>query len=343
MNQSVRSAISEEASEWFVKNRDDAITAHDRLSFASWLRNSPLHVEEYLAIASLAIDLQEARDPAWSREHLVAQAAAAQASRIEPMIGRIDDKPTRARFNHWRPTAAAATIVLAAVTCFMVWTREGATTERMSTRHGEQRVVRLADNSVLHLDTDTEVVVRYGRKQRLVNLTHGRAMFEVVHNIERPFLVTAGSTEVRDAGTSFDVYRRGEETKVTVLSGEVSVAPSPRSALDTGVRWSVLVHAGEQVQVTSGAMVSSPEPTDLTRSTAWLRRQISVEQEPLAQVVAEFNRYSDVPVTITAALRELSITGIFMADDTESFVAFLRSLDRVTVEVTPTAIDVRRP
>jgi transmembrane sensor len=344
MNQSVRSAIADEASEWFVKNRDDATTAHERSSFASWLRTSPIHVEEYLAIAKLAIDLKESRDPTWSCEYLVAQAAAGEASRVVPMTGGINDKPTRSQVKDWRPTAAAATILLVAATAFVMWTRAGATTEHMATRHGEQRVFRLADNSVLQLDTDTEVVVRYDRKERLVNLMRGRALFEVVHNTERPFLVAAGSTEVRDTGTSFDVYRRGEETKVTVLSGEVSVAPSPRSALDTPARWSVRVHAGEQVQVTSGAMTSSPGPADLTRSTAWLRRQISVDQEPLAQVVAEFNRYSDIPITIkTAALRELSITGIFAADDTESFVAFLRSLDGVTVKVGSTAIDVSRP
>jgi transmembrane sensor len=336
MNQSVRSAIADEASEWFVRNRDEAVTAHERSSFASWLRTSPLHVEEYLAIARLAMDLKESRDPACSREDMVALAAAGEASRVVPLPWGIDDRPARPQFKGWRPSAVAATIVLVAATAFVIWTRVGTTTEHMATRHGEQRAFHLADNSVLQLDTDTEVVVRYGRRERHVSLMHGRALFEVVHNAERPFLVAAGSTEVRDIGTSFEVYRRGEETKVTVLTGEVSVAPS--------ARWSVRVHAGEQVQVTSDATTSSPGPADLTRSTAWLRRQISVDQEALAQVVAEFNRYSDIPVTIkTAALRELSITGIFAADDTESFVAFLRSLDGVRVEVTATAIDVSRP
>src|SRR5262249_33782786 len=49
------------------------------------------------------------------------------------------------------------------------------------TGHGEQQTHRLADNSILHLNTDTAVTVRYGDKERLVVLNSGQADFEVVH------------------------------------------------------------------------------------------------------------------------------------------------------------------
>jgi transmembrane sensor len=57
--------------------------------------------------------------------------------------------------------------------------------------------------------------------------------------------------------------------------------------------------------------------------------------------VTEFNRYGATPIEIdTPALRALVISGSFSADDTESFVAFLRSLDGVRVEVTANRIRV---
>jgi len=75
--------------------------------------------------------------------------------------------------------------------------------------------------------------------------------------------------------------------------------------------------------------------------TAWLRHQIVCQNEPLEQVAAEFNRYNPTPIEIDSAnLRTLQVTGVFGANDTESFVAFLRSLDGVQVEVTPTRIRV---
>ena len=63
----------------------------------------------------------------------------------------------------------------------------------------------------------------------------------------------------------------------------------------------------------------------------------------VAAVAAEFNRYSATPIEIeTPDLRALQLSGVFSADDTETFVAFLRSLDGVRVEVTPSRIRVSR-
>jgi ferric-dicitrate binding protein FerR (iron transport regulator) len=58
-------------------------------------------------------------------------------------------------------------------------------------------------------------------------------------------------------------------------------------------------------------------------------------------VVAEFNRYATTPIRIESpGLGDLPVSGVFNVDDTESMVAFLRSLAGVKVEVTPSAIRV---
>ena len=62
------------------------------------------------------------------------------------------------------------------------------------------------------------------------------------------------------------------------------------------------------------------------------------EHEPLERVASEFNRYAAKPIEIaTPALRKLEISGVFATDDTEAFIAFLRSLKGVRVEVTADA------
>jgi ferric-dicitrate binding protein FerR (iron transport regulator) len=45
---------------------------------------------------------------------------------------------------------------------------------------------------------------------------------------------------------------------------------------------------------------------------------------------------------VTPELRQLEITGIFSVEDSEEFVAFLRSLDGVQVDVTDTRIRVSK-
>ena len=139
-------------------------------------------------------------------------------------------------------------------------------------------------------------------------------------------------------GTQFDVYRDRVSTVVTVVEGQVTVAS------DSTPRRELHVTAGGQVRVIAGALPDHATPVDAQRGTAWLRRQIAFDQEPLAAVAAkEFNRYGAVPIEIeTPSLNTLVISGVFAADDTETFLAFLRTLDDVTVETTSTQIRVFR-
>jgi transmembrane sensor len=217
------------------------------------------------------------------------------------------------------------------------------------TRHGQQLNRRLADDSVLHLNTDSAVTIRYGKAERLVTLTAGQADFEVAHNPDRPFRVLAGSAEVVAIGTQFDVRLEHDSTLVTVVEGRVTVGPSPLlENLGTGSPQNhspqfVQLSANEQIRVAAGEWPAVPASVDAQRSTAWLRRQIVFDQEPLERVAAEFNRYAPTPIEIaTPALRNLEISGVFATDDTEAFLAFLRSLKGVRLELTTTRIRVLR-
>jgi transmembrane sensor len=208
--------------------------------------------------------------------------------------------------------------------------------EHFATAHGQQLRQVLADGSVLRLNTDTAVTVRYQADSRRVELAHGQVVFEVAHDARRPFQVTAGSAQVTAVGTQFEVYLQSEATVVTVLEGKVTVGAAASHA-----RPPLLVGAGEQVRVVRGELPAEPTPVDPARSTAWLHGQVSFRHEPLSRVVAEFNRYSPTPIQIDSpALGELPVSGVFNVDDTESMVTFLRSLGGVKVEVTPSSIRV---
>ena len=89
---------------------------------------------------------------------------------------------------------------------------------------------------------------------------------------------------------------------------------------------------------------SEQVPLEQFPSLAWEdiapRASVAI-REPLERVASEFNRYAPKPIEITTpALRSLEISGVFATDDSEGFIAFLRSLDGVHVEVTATRIRV---
>jgi ferric-dicitrate binding protein FerR (iron transport regulator) len=48
----VRSLIAQDAADWFVASRA-GLTASERNDFGKWPKASPVHVEEYLALARL--------------------------------------------------------------------------------------------------------------------------------------------------------------------------------------------------------------------------------------------------------------------------------------------------
>jgi transmembrane sensor len=205
----------------------------------------------------------------------------------------------------------------------------------------------LADTTILHLNTDSAVTIRYGKTERLVMLTSGEADFEVAHEPNRAFRVFAGAAEVIAIGTKFDVRLQDDATVVTMVEGHIAVGPSSisgergaNSGKEQPVRF-VELGPEQQIKLVAGEWPPEVIAVDSQRDTAWMRRQIVFDHEPLKAVAAEFNRYAPKPIAITSpALQNLQISGTFATDDMEAFIAFLRRLKGVQVEVTPTQIRV---
>jgi transmembrane sensor len=356
----VRAPIAEQAGEWFAVNDEGPMDARDSAALAAWLKTSPVHIEEFLGVSAIARDLREARtDPQYSLEAILARARAEEEPTVQA-LGSRDSLAVRARF--LRPWLIGAVAMAASVVLSLgMWSwwnlrdagkppvAESITELRFQTHHGEQLSRRLADNSALHLNTDSAVTIRYGKTERLVTLTAGQAGFEVAHQPDRPFRVLAGSAEVVDIGTQFDVRLEPNSTVVTVVEGRVEVGPSPvRGTLGRNVGHPeaarfVELAAGQQVRVAEGEWPAVPITVDVQSTTAWLRQEIVFDHEPLERVAAEYNRYTAKLIVIaTPALRSLPVSGEFATNDPDTFIAFLRSLKGVRVEVTPTRITVSR-
>jgi transmembrane sensor len=188
---------------------------------------------------------------------------------------------------------------------------------RFITGKGETKVVALKDGSVVTLNTASEIQVNYSEALRSVELIQGEALFDVAKNKTRPFVVSAGDTNVRAVGTSFTV-RRLEAAPVQVLVRE-GVVEVFKPATDAA-----------PVRVSANSMAEAPADTviaarpialaQLRRQLAWQKGQIAFEGETLAQAAAEFARYSDTRIVIDdPALAREEIAGLFKATDPVGF------------------------
>jgi transmembrane sensor len=347
-DEQIRAAISEQAGEWFVANDDGPMDARDSAALAAWFRASPVHIEEFLGVSAVARDLKEVRnDPEYSLEAILARASAEDGRPTRRLWPRVIEAARETPSGRWFPAAAAmAMILVLGLGLLFTWNLRltdrlagppGVATLQFATGHGEQLTQRLADDSVMHLNIDSAVSIHYSKSERLVTLSAGQAEFEVAHEANRTFRVHTGSADVIDIGTQFDVRLDQGATVVTVVEGRVAVAP-PLSGLTHSPR-SIELTANQQIRVVEGEQPGAPVAVDAERTTAWLHRQIAFHHEPLERVAAEYNRYTSKPIEIaTPALRTLQISGVFATDDTDAFIAFLRSLKGVRVEVTETRI-----
>jgi transmembrane sensor len=353
----VRAAIAEQAGEWFVKNDEGPLDGRDSVALAAWLKTSPVHVEKFLGVSAIARDLREVgADPEFSVDAVVASARAENDTPIQPLWPRLIAPVREISSRRWLTALTMAAVAVLSLGLFSlrnsrpiapVSAAGGATALNFETRHGEQLSRRLADGSVLNLNTDSAVTVQFDKTERLVTLTSGQADFEVAHETGRAFRVFAGSAVVIAIGTKFDVRLEHDSTVVTVVEGRIAVGPSRMLGnLGTGSSQNhsprfVQVSADQQIRVTEAEWPATPIAVDAQHTTAWLHREIVFDHEPLERVAAEFNRYAPQPIEIaTPALRNLQISGAFATDDTDAFIAFLRSLKGVRVEMTATRIRV---
>ena len=164
-----------------------------------------------------------------------------------------------------------------------------------ATLRGEQRIQRLPDGSVLHLNTDSAVTVRFTRAERLVSLDRGQALFDVAHQDPRRFRVQTDRAGVMAVGTQFDVYRKSGTTTVTVVEGSVEVYRG--GAPPTGNLAEHSVHSFRAISSTS-VIGSARGDTSMPSGGRLDQRQIVFQDEPLGEVAAEFNRYGPITVEI---------------------------------------------
>jgi transmembrane sensor len=219
----------------------------------------------------------------------------------------------------------AAGIVLLAVGAMLVWTRQP---DVYTTRAGERRLVTLADGSQVALDSRSEVSVQYSARARELTLTRGQARFDVAHDVERPFTVTADRHKVIATGTSFNVDLFGPSLLVTLIEGRVIVSSTLRlievGQVDTTPA-RITLDVGEQV-VFSPKAPPKVARVNLGQASAWENGEVMSDNDSLATVVERINRYAQHPVVIgDDQTAQLHISGVFHTGDVDGFVSTIAS------------------
>jgi transmembrane sensor len=317
-----RELISQEAAEWFARMKDPHVPLDDRQRFLRWLKQSQIHVAEYLRVASIDGDLRRAQ--------LTCALAGEPPSNVVPLFAGESERSSASTIGslRWKIAAAVAACALATLLSLGVGT---AWRERsVDTELGQWKTVTLADGSELQLGPNTRVTLDIGDAQRSLVLVRGEAYFKVAKDPMRPFLVQANAYAVRAVGTEFAVSRRKDEVIVTVREGTVRVTQNPGSSKareNDDEPLSVPISADYQLRIADTWPVT-PSRIDVRYALAWRERQLKFKAgDTLADAVEEFNLRNKVQLRLESRARSLPVRGSFDASDP---VAFARSVDKAS-------------
>ncbi len=318
------SAARDMAATWFARRRGGPLKEAEQQAFDAWLSED---VEHRIAYAGA--------ERAW---------VVAQAVRADPRVQarrQALGKATSRRFVLGRALAAglAAAVVLSggALTVQHLTGPRPLVTQAFRTDVGQRSTVTLPDGSVVTLNTDTVVRTRADGERRLVYLEKGQAYFRVAKDRRHPFVVSAAGRTVTALGTAFDVRVDAGALKVVLVEGKVRVE-SPPLVQPAGGEAAKDIQATEMV---AGSQLVAPDDAEwrlsranTVRETSWIHGQIIFDDEPLGDVVAELNRYTEQKMVLTDAdLAAKSISGAFKPGDMRGFARSLEAYRLASVEM----------
>ncbi len=209
--------IMDEAIGWHL--RQPSMTAADWLAFTDWLEADAAHAAAYDRVA-----LADRMMPIATFE---APSAASEPAPTPVLPVAANDDAPRAR--HWRRVlGGSVAAAVAAVLIVPLALPHGPAPYAVETAAGERRVVALGDGTRIEMGGDTRLTLDR-HDDRVAVLDRGQALFTVRHDADHPFTLTAGTVEIRDLGTVFDVAVTGKDRRarlaVQVAEGSVMVRP----------------------------------------------------------------------------------------------------------------------
>jgi len=312
--------ISEQAADWVARLDSGDLTPDEQAAFNAWLAADIRHLGAYARVEAGLVRLARLR------------AVGADTLRAKPPS--VAPTWTRRRMVLTGTTAAclAASGLLGAIVL------KGNPQQAFTTGLGETRMVPLPDGSVVTLNTDSSMSVRFTETVRRIHLDKGEAFFKVAKNKARPFIVDALNTEVRAVGTSFTVRALPRHpVQILVQEGVVEVTR-------TGSLGAIPVRAVAETQavvpIVAPIVIHSVPRPQVARNLAWRFGRIALENETLEDAAEEFARYSNTRIVVDPVVANRTVTGRFASNDPVGFAKAAASVLNLHVEVASTEVRI---
>ncbi len=306
-----------DASQWVLR-LDRGLTANEQDQYLDWLAQDPAHGD---AISRLQGD--------WQRLNKLAAWCPEFSSTPNPDLLA----PKRVWYeNPWvkRGLVAAAVLLLALWVSTLPFQQEeslGMQAEVASASQVNHQV--LEDGSSIKTQPTSQVDVAYNNEQRAVYLSSGEAYFQVAKDQARPFTVYVEDYQVRAIGTAFSIKLESSTVEVLVEEGVVELARNNRTDANHSQANIPQLIAKQRAIISRDPNDDELEIATLTKDEikrvyAWQHRMLIFDDQPLQNIIQEFNRLNEVQLSFAEdAVGELNISGSMRSDNINGFLRLL--------------------
>jgi len=217
---------------------------------------------------------------------------------IQPRLSATKPQEARVISFSWRPlvsVAAAAAVIVAVV---LVWPNSKLIQRETAARQIE--AVMLPDQSMMILNAGSSASYDDDWSDSRTLELDGQAFFEVQKGSKFSVVTSSGVVEV--LGTSFDVFSRGQDFRVSCTTGKVRVSSGKSN---------VEITPGNMAELSKGVLVISqfdPQQAD------WQSGEFTFTDEPLQNVFSEMQRQFNITIT-SPELKDRFYTGRFSNRD----------------------------
>jgi transmembrane sensor len=311
--------LARQALDWRerLRRNDEGVNS----GFAGWLIRSPDHVQVWLELTAFDEEVaQLLRYPAFGA--IVASAPESCLPCTEKDAAPVLRQGAKGL--RWG-LAAAAMLALIAVALLRG-------PPEFVTKIGQHHRFFLDDGSVVDLNTQSHILVRFSETQRVVELLQGEALFDVAHDSQRPFRVVSGGRQIEDVGTRFGVRKYSRGLAVVVAEGRVSVSGVTDGGPASGAAAATIdLGAGDavEIQADAPAAISRLDAAAVGRRLSWVNGVLQFENDSLLEIVNEMNRYDTRELVIASPeLAKLRLGGKFRPTDP---LGFGQALERMGI------------
>lgn len=284
MNDDATDPTVMEALEWFVRLRDDKVSAADRQAFDIWIAADDSHAEALKHAQAL-----------WARFDI-----------MQPEF----DRMRRARSGITRRNLIMGSVAIFGGLGGLYALNQPGLYAQYKTDIGERRTIGLPDGTTIELGSYSALSTRFSEAERRIELYRGEGFFDVSPDPARPFLVHAGNGTSRALGTKFDVKFVDDLVTVAVSEHAVQVHGENLS--------NVRVDEGWQVNYGRSGL-GQPVQASLDTVEAWRSDRIIFQDVPLRRVLAELERYRRGRIVLMSeAIGDIPVTAIFETSRADS-------------------------